>query len=304
MSRSSPSAGRTLQLLETLAADPGKRVSLTDLRRTLGFSQGTIYALLTTLERAGYVRRDPVDRLYSLGPAILPVGDAARRAYPIVDQALGPMQEVADDLDTECHAGMRVSDHILVVARLGPAQPLGVGVRVGERYPLVPPIGAAFVAWESPAAIEDYLARAAPDLSQDERDRHRRGLAAVRKRGYSIHADDGPWREMNELVRRHNPGVAAGEAGGADDGTVRTLARQLGHYRYLVTDIDDIAAEAWIELSAPVFDADGTVALTVGVSSIPELVATPVEQVAARVVAATRAITRTVGGRPPLPLAG
>jgi DNA-binding IclR family transcriptional regulator len=300
LSRSSPSAGRTLQLLETLAADPSRRFSLTDLRRTLGFSQGTIYALLTTLERAGYVRRDPVDRLYSLGPAILPVGDAARRAYPIVDQALGPMQEVADDLDTECHAGMRVSDQILVVARLGPAQPLGVGVRVGERYPLVPPIGAAFVAWEPPAAVEEYLARAAPDLSQDERDRHRRGLAAVRKRGYSIHADDGPWREMNELVGRRNAGGEPGDV----DGTVRTLARELGHYRYLVTDVEDIATEAWIELSAPVFDADGAVALTVGVSSIPELVATPVEEVAARVVAATRAITRMVGGRPPLPPAG
>jgi DNA-binding IclR family transcriptional regulator len=300
LSRSSPSAGRTLQLLETLAADPSRRFSLTDLRRTLGFSQGTIYALLTTLKRAGYVRRDPVDRLYSLGPAILPVGDAARRAYPIVDQALGPMQEVADDLDTECHAGMRVSDQILVVARLGPAQPLGVGVRVGERYPLVPPIGAAFVAWESPAAVEEYLARAAPDLNQDERDRHRRGLAAVRKRGYSIHADDGPWREMNELVGRRNTGAGADEL----DGTVRTLARELGHHRYLVVDLEDIATEAWIELSAPVFDAEGAVALTVGVSSIPELVATPVEEVAARVVAATRAITRTVGGRPPLPLAG
>jgi DNA-binding IclR family transcriptional regulator len=300
LSRGSPSAGRTLQLLETLAADPARRFSLTDLRRTLGFSQGTIYALLTTLERAGYVRRDPVDRLYSLGPATLPVGDAARRAYPIVDQALGPMQEVADDLDTECHAGMRVADQILVVARLGPAQPLGVGVQVGERYPLVPPIGAAFVAWESPAAIEEYLARAAPDLSQDERDRHRRGLAAVRRRGYSIHADDGPWREMNDLVGRHQAGAEPGEV----DGTVRTLARELGHYRYLVTDVDAIAPEAWIELSAPVFDADGAVALTVGVSSIPELVATPVEEVAARVVAATRAITRLVGGRPPLPLAG
>jgi hypothetical protein len=42
LSRSSPSAGRTLQLLETLAADPAKRFSLTDLRRTLGFSQGTV----------------------------------------------------------------------------------------------------------------------------------------------------------------------------------------------------------------------------------------------------------------------
>jgi DNA-binding IclR family transcriptional regulator len=195
---------------------------------------------------------------------------------------------------------MRVSDQILVVARVGPAQPLGVGVQVGERYPLVPPIGAAFVAWASPAAVEDYLARAATDLSHDEHDRHRRGLAAVRKRGYSIHADDGPWRQMTELVGRRSRGSEPDEV----DGTVRTIARELGHYRYLVTDVEDIASGAWIELSAPVFDADGAVALTVGVSSIPELVATPVEEVAARVMAATRAVTRMVGGRPPLPPAG
>lgn len=299
MSRGSPSAERTLQLLEVLAADPHRRLSLAELRRTLGFSQGTISALLTTLEGAGYVRRDPADRLYSLGPAILPVGDAARRAYPVVDRALGPMQQLADELDTECHAGMRVGDHILVVARLGPAQPLGVGVQVGERYPLVPPIGAAFMAWASPAELDDYLGRAAADLSEDERDRQRRGLATVRTRGYSIQADDGPWREMTELVARH-------DADGADDvdGTVRTLARELGHYRYLVTDLDDIAPEAWIELSAPVFDAEGAVALAVGVSIAPALVTTPVAEVAEHVVAATRAITRLVGGRAPLPVAG
>jgi DNA-binding IclR family transcriptional regulator len=300
LSRSSPSAARTLQLLEVLAADTSKRFSLTELRRILGFSQGTISALLATLEAAGYVHRDPADRLYSLGPAILPIGEAARRSYPVVDQALGPMQQLSDELDTECHAGVRVADQILVVARSGPAQPLGVGVQVGERYPLIPPIGATFMAWASPDDVEEYLSRAAVDLSAEERDRQRRGLVAVRRRGYSIHGDDGPWREMNELVGRHS---AAGGTFDEVDGTVRTLARELGHYGYLVTDIDDLPT-AWIELSAPVFDAEGAVAITVGVAIAPSLVTTPVTEVGARVVATTRTITRMVGGRPPLPLAG
>jgi DNA-binding IclR family transcriptional regulator len=173
-------------------------------------------------------------------------------------------------------------------------------VQVGERYPLVPPLGAAFMAWASPAELDEYLARAAVDLSADERERHRRSLAAVRKRGYSVHADDGPWREMNDLVGRHGAGPGLDEV----DGTVRTLARELGHYRYLVTDVEEIAPEAWIELSAPVFGADGAVALTVGVTIAPTLVTTPVADVAAHVVAATRAITRMVGGRPALPVAG
>jgi hypothetical protein len=40
------------------------------------------------------------------------------------------------------------------------------------------------------------------------------------------------------------------------------------------------------------------------VTIAPTLVTTPVADVAAHVVAATRAITRMVGGRPALPVAG
>jgi DNA-binding IclR family transcriptional regulator len=297
LSRKSPSAGRALQVLEILAIDPHRRHSLAELRRTLGSSQGTMHALLSTLERAGYVRRDPSDRLYSLGPAVLPIGDAARRAYPIVDRALGPMQELADELDTECHAGVRTSDEILVVARFGPAQPIGVGVQVGERYPLRPPLGAGYMAWAPADEIQEYLSRAAPDLTAAELDRHRQALEAVRRRGYSIHADDGPRQHMAEIVARHEADPESDEI----DGTVKTLVGELGHYRYLLADVHDLVPGSLIELSAPVFDADGRVAITVGVSSVaPKVAATPVEEVAARVLATAAAITRSVGGRPPL----
>lgn len=282
-------------MLETLASDPRRPYTLADLRRTLGYSQGTMHALLSTMERAGYVRRDTSDRTYTLGPAMLPIGDAARRAYPIVDRALGLMHQLSDELDTECHAGMRLSGEILVVARTGPAQPLGVGVQVGERYPLIPPLGALHVAWDSPEGIEAYLGQAASELNEAEVDRQRQALAVVRKSGYSVHADDGPRQDLAEMVASYDGDNE--EIGG----TVRSLATKLGHYRYLLTDPADLVPGSFLELSAPVFDESGAVALVVGVSGVgPKISTMPVDEVVARVMATTQAITRSIEGRPPL----
>ena len=66
------------------------------------------------------------------------------------------MQRLSERLALECHAGVQVADQIMVVARTGAHQPFGLGVEVGQRLPLVPPLGTPYVAWSGPQAIEAY----------------------------------------------------------------------------------------------------------------------------------------------------
>ena len=55
--------------------------------------------MLTALTDAGYVLRHPVDKTFTLGPAVIAVGNAAAvRQYEFVDFARGEMQALADEL--------------------------------------------------------------------------------------------------------------------------------------------------------------------------------------------------------------
>ena len=68
-----------------------------------------------------------------------------------MDVARPHMQQLSDELALECHAGVQVADQILVVARTGARQPFGLGVEVGQRLPLVPPLGVVWLQPEVPA---------------------------------------------------------------------------------------------------------------------------------------------------------
>ena len=77
MARAAPSADRTVALLDFLAAHPDERFGLSDLARRLDINKATAHALTAALTNAGYLLRHPVDKRYSLGPALIAIGNAA-----------------------------------------------------------------------------------------------------------------------------------------------------------------------------------------------------------------------------------
>jgi DNA-binding IclR family transcriptional regulator len=296
-SRTAPTAARALRILELLAAEPSRAHTLAELQRRLGYSHGNLHAILATLVAMGHLRRDPSARTYSLGPALLAIGDAAHATYPAVDAAVPYMELLAAELDTECQAAMRVGDAILVVARRGPLLPRGFGVQVGERFPLTPPMGSSFVAWSTPDHLEAYLRSGADDLGAAEIEHHRQAIAAVRRRGYSVHVDAEPRHRLSETAARILRDASADD----HEAELAALAHELARYDYLPTDPDLVEAGDVIQLSAPVFGAGEQVELTVGVTFIaPRSDRRPLTDVPERLLATTKAITRAIGGRLPL----
>ncbi len=69
-------------------------------------------------------------------------------------------------------------------------------VPLGHRQPIIPPLGAVFMAKATPTEIEAWMQRA-PDDSRDRRALHGSLLDAVRDRGYSLLAAE------SELLQRH-----------------------------------------------------------------------------------------------------
>ena len=293
--RIAPTAAKALRVVELLAADPTAAVSLAEMQRRLGYSHGNLHAICTTLVAMGYLRREQGERSYRLGPALLSIGEAARTAFPSVEIALPFLRTLAAEFDAEAQAAMRSGDTIVVVARIGDSLP-GWGVSVGERFPLTPPMGSTFLAWASDDEREAYLASAAGVLSAAEIDRCRLALASVFQRGYSIHVNVEASQKMRETAERI---VREGDTDESDT-ELRALVHEMGRHDYIAIEVDQIRRGTLVQVSAPAFDEDGRVELSVGLGLRAQVDGeATVRALSDRVVATARMITRAIGGQSP-----
>jgi DNA-binding IclR family transcriptional regulator len=285
-SKVSPSADRTVRILNHLAEHAEQSFTFSQLRRDLGMSSGTLHALLASLVKASYVRRNPDSLTYSLGPALLAIGAAARSGYRLGDDLVPQMERMSAELGLTCHATVTQNDELVVIARSGPPEPFGRRVRVGERYPLIPPFGTAYVAWSEPRFIDAYLARSDPPLSSDDRERCRHALDCVRQRGYAVSLNPSTRHRVGELLD------------GSEDWSGRELGAllsDLAHEEYALADVSPGSSYDVMAMTAPVFGPDGSVLALLALANFPRPVsAEAIPGLAARL----RQSTLIPGARP------
>jgi len=102
------------------------------------------------------------------------------------DLARSEIELLAGELDAEILATAAVDDQLVVIAGAGvPASEVG-RTRVGQRSPMVPPLGTLFVAGAGPEAERAWLDRADPSLSAEQVRHYREMLDRVRARGWSV----------------------------------------------------------------------------------------------------------------------
>jgi DNA-binding IclR family transcriptional regulator len=287
MARPAPATERTVAVLNFLAARPDEAFTLSELCRRLGLNKATAHAMVAALTDAGYLLRHPVDRTYTLGPALVAVGNAAAaRRFEVVDYARDEMRAVAEQLDVQCVAAAALGDEMVMLATSGSASPFGAAVRVGDRVPLVPPLGTVYMAWSAPTDLESWLRRLGPTATEDELEGYRAAVAAVRARGYSVALEPEARLRLARALRDH------------DD--VDAVVQDLGHEEYNLLELDRTTTYPVSVMTAPVFDADGHVALTLNLVGFrAPLRGADVPAVGERLRDAGLRVTRTIHGRVP-----
>lgn len=286
-----PGVSRAIALLEFLASRRGEAFTLSELVRRLDINKSTLHTILVTLEGAGYVARHPIDKSFTLGPALVALGEAAATApsVDITQHARDEMRSLADEFGVQCMAGKVVGSDILLVAHAGRREPLGQHLAVGQRLPFVPPLGTVFVAWSPPDVIDAWLRRLGPNTTDDELARYHRAITAVRARGFSIGLEADARRELGRAVA-------------VRDLDVDHIVEELGHQDYILDELEGAVSYRLSIVAAPVFGADGEVAMAIGLVGFARpLDSEALLRVGARVRAAGQAITRSIHGRPPGP---
>jgi DNA-binding IclR family transcriptional regulator len=296
MERQSPPTDRVMRVLELFASVAPERIGLSAVSRALGLSQSTCLGILNELTRGGFLVRHAPGPTYSLGAALVLLGQAAQASLPGLEPATAEVAALADELGTVCTVSAVVGREIVVLDRRGVATGSDPFVHAGTRFPFHAPIGVMFVAWQDDAAVDDWLARAPVELGRAQVTRIRKVVRACRATGSLVER----LTEAEQQLHRFLPGL------GQRDGDER-VARALAHAVLVFAQRDYLPAElrpgercSVSVISAPCFGPPATpeVLLSVYVMQ-PDIDVERVLDVDAELRRAAARVTAAVGGRDP-----
>lgn len=295
MARPAPAASRAIQIFDLLVTHPTERFTLSELVRRTGMSLGSAHATLAVLEGSGHVSRNATTRAYSLGPALVVAGVVALEHHPAIDAARQVIEPLAEELGVEVLISARTVDEIIFVARSGQHSPFGPGVREGERVPLIPPLGAVFLAWSEDREIQQWLARS-PDTSGAALSRYEASLELARSRGFAVSAGSDTQRQLGE--RAYSLADSPSDPELRND--VAELFAVLATENYPVVDLRANGRFDVGTIAAPVFGADGDVIAAISATGFaPGLDAEAVINAGTKIRDAAAIATRSSRGRFP-----
>jgi DNA-binding IclR family transcriptional regulator len=126
--------GRALALVAAFD-ERHPRLTLAELAKRTGFYKSTILRLSVSLERAGFLARDP-DGAFRVGAAALKAGQLYQAAFRLGDVALPLLRKLAADTGETASLYVREGDMRVCLHRVESVQMVRAIVREGDRRPL------------------------------------------------------------------------------------------------------------------------------------------------------------------------
>lgn len=125
---------KALDLLD-LFSDDRPALGLSEAARLLGRDKASILRYLNALESKGFLQKDPLSKLYHLGPAVVKLALVRENTYPMNRAARSVLEALVDSTGETAHLSMRdgpaLSEQIIVETSykgtrvyIDPAEPL------------------------------------------------------------------------------------------------------------------------------------------------------------------------------------
>ena len=181
---------KALRVLETVAARKHP-LSIAEIATALEIPQPTAHRLVGTLEKLGFVGREPGRRRVIEGKRLVGLGLDVLQAAAGSGTKHAILANLAKKTGESCNLGVVAGGHVVYIERVESQWPLGLRFEPGSRVPLhCTAIGKLLLSQMDEALIDTHLAngelaRYTSTTITDPR-RLRRELARIRKQGYSI----------------------------------------------------------------------------------------------------------------------
>ena len=129
------SLDKGLEVLE-MVGDDGGEAALSDLTRRLKWDKSTVFRLLTTLIRRGYVEQDPDTKRYRLGFRILHLERHLFQALDLPRLTSELLTDLATATGEAAHLASLHKNQVVVVAQHESPERMAVNAQVGSVEPL------------------------------------------------------------------------------------------------------------------------------------------------------------------------
>lgn len=128
------SVKKALELLDHFTVERSE-LSLAEISREVDAHKSSVFRVLTTLEAAGFLEKDPLSGKYRLGLKILDLAGRVWGRYDIRQIAAPFMEELARQTEEVIHLAVLDGADIVYLEKKGQGQILTVATRVGGRNP-------------------------------------------------------------------------------------------------------------------------------------------------------------------------
>lgn len=157
---SCPAVDRALEILEFL--DGARRGwSISELSRRLNMPKSTTHVLVRTLERRGYLSREPGGRDYSLGLKVYGLGRGIIKNMALPDLALPHVRALVQDIRLTAHVAVLEGDQAIYIVKVDGPGLIRFDTYVGKRTNLhCTAIGKVLLAHARPGFLRSIFARA------------------------------------------------------------------------------------------------------------------------------------------------
>jgi DNA-binding IclR family transcriptional regulator len=132
---SAPAVERTLSILEMLSVTRSG-LTLPELRRRLGLPKSSIYCLLVTLERRGYLLRNHRTHRYMFGLKLFSLANMALSGVELRENAAGFLQSLMQRSRLTVHMGLIEGDEAVLIEKVEPPGLVRLATWVGKRLEL------------------------------------------------------------------------------------------------------------------------------------------------------------------------
>jgi DNA-binding IclR family transcriptional regulator len=198
-----PAVEQAARILMYLASAPEFKANLTDISRGVGILKSKSYALLNTLLKFGLVSKDSEGKLYSLGHALISLGQKALDNVNYKNVSKPIVMGLARE--TRCTAlfGIISNESLVITALEQSGQPVESRLNLGYTRPLFyrahgKAIFATLPEEERERLLKSHKLSFNEESSDFEYDRFKRELHAIRRNGFALDILPG---ETNPRIR-------------------------------------------------------------------------------------------------------
>jgi IclR family transcriptional regulator, pca regulon regulatory protein len=126
---------RGIQILEAFSKE-SPHLSLTEIAALAGMEKGTAFRFVYTLERLGYLTRDPETKRYRPGLKVMRLGFAALNSMGLRQIAQPYLKALSAQTGETANMTVREGAEVVYVARISTRQIIGINLSVGSRLPV------------------------------------------------------------------------------------------------------------------------------------------------------------------------